>query len=68
MYSEVRSVAALDTNRVIISYTINNFPSSSVPVIGQLTKEIINTDSIEVFGLAKTGGTEGETIEVYTNS
>jgi hypothetical protein len=56
----------IENGKVLIGYN-HNFQYTAVKIL-TLKKEITNTTAEKVFGLAKTGGTAGQTIEVYTNT
>jgi hypothetical protein len=59
----------LGNNKVMLGYRHQNTGAGNL-VIANLNKLITNTTAAnpsKIFGLAKTGGTAGETIEVYVN-
>lgn len=62
----------LETNKVLFAYNNennSNFGTTSIGFIdgNNFSQLVINTTQLKVGGLAKTGGTAGQTIEVYTN-
>jgi hypothetical protein len=62
-------IGTFDGSKIIIIYTDAGNNNRGTAIIGDLpTGLIINTTSAKVFGLSKTGGTAGQTIEVYTNT
>jgi hypothetical protein len=61
------SNTALGTDKIVVAYLDAGNSGRGTAIIGTEATTIINTTAEKVFGLAKTGGTAGQTIEVYIN-
>jgi hypothetical protein len=61
------SITALGTDKIVVAYRDFGNSSYGTAIVGSELLLITNTTSEKVFGLAKTGGTGGQTIEVYIN-
>ena len=59
---------SLGVDKIAVFYQNGSNSNKGTVKIGTIPISIINTSDLKVFGLAKTGGTAGQTIEVYTNS
>jgi hypothetical protein len=57
----------LPNSQLLITFMDGGSSNNGTAIIGTIPSGIINTTSQMVFGLAKTGGTAGQTIEVYVN-
>jgi hypothetical protein len=60
-------IGTFDGSKMFIVYTDTGNSNRGTAIIGDLNFLVTNTTASKVSGLAKTGGTAGQTIEVYTN-
>jgi hypothetical protein len=62
------SLIKLGADKIVITYSSAALTDKTQAVVGNVPLLVANTTAEKVSGLAKTGGTSGQTIEVYTNA
>jgi hypothetical protein len=68
VWTEDIGITAFGTDKIVIAYRSVGFNGWGYAIVGTIPQLITNTTAEKFFGLAKTGGTAGQTIEVFVNT